>query len=224
MSDSMQIVEIIFLAMLAGFVALRLVSVLGRRTGHEKPATDGFPGAEQAKPSVSAPPVADLPRAQPLKLPADIAPATRQALEAIAAADPRFEPVAFVDGARAAYKMILEAFWRGDIEPAKPFIADDVLDQFRRAIAARDAEGLSVENRLISINKAAIVDASLEGAMAEVTVRIDATLAAVTRDRAGTVVAGSASDPVETHDVWTFSRHTRSPDPNWLLIATDAEG
>ncbi|MEX6724785.1 Tim44/TimA family putative adaptor protein [Parapedomonas caeni] len=224
MSDSIQIVEIIFLAMLAGFVALRLVSVLGRRTGHEKPATDGFTGSEQAKPSLAPSPVNDLPRAAPLQLPPDLAPATRRALEDIAAVDPRFEPVPFVDGARAAYRMILEAFWQGNIESVKPFIADDVLDQFRRAIAAREAEGLSVDNRLVSINKVAITEASLQGAMAEVTVRVDATLSAVTRDRDGNVVAGSASAPVETHDVWTFSRHTRSPDPNWLLIATDAEG
>lgn len=222
MSDGMQIIEIVFLAMLAGFVALRLVSVLGRRTGNEKPVTDMFQGSDRTKQDVPGAPNAEPARPAVLRLPADISPQTRAGLEAIAEADGGFDAQGFVDGARAAYRMILEAFWNDNLDSVKPFVADHVLDQFRRAIEARKAEGLTLDNRLIAIDRAVLSEAHLAGAMAEVTVRFEATLAAVTRNRDGVVVAGSESDAVKTHDIWTFSRHTRSPDPNWLLTATDA--
>lgn len=221
MSDSMQIIEIVFLAMLAGFVALRLVSVLGRRTGNEKPAGDMVSGSETARDNAPATAPDRPPHGTVLHMPSDINAQTRQGLEDIAEADGSFDAQQFLEGARAAYRMILEAFWNDDLDSVKPFVADHVLDQFRRAIDARKAEGLVLDNRLISIDRSALVDATLSAAMAEVTVRFDATLAAVTRDRDGRVIAGSETDAVKTHDVWTFSRHTRSPDPNWLLTATD---
>lgn len=220
MSDSTQIIEIVFLAMLAGFIALRLVSVLGRRTGNEKPAADVVSTPEASGPNAGADARKDGGGAV-LHLPSDISPQTREQLQRIAEADGQFDARSFMDGAREAYRMILEAFWNDTLDSVKPFVADHVLDQFRRAIDARKAEGLTLDNRLISIDRAALVDANLSGAMAEVTVRFDATLAAVTRDRDGRVIAGSETDAVKTHDVWTFSRHTRSPDPNWLLTATD---
>jgi len=221
MSDSMQIIEIVFLAMLAGFVALRLVSVLGRRTGNEKPAGDMVSGSDSARDNAPAG-APDPQRGAVLHMPSDISAQTRQGLEDIAQADGRFDAQQFLEGSRAAYRMILEAFWNDDLDSVKPFVADHVLEQFRRAIDARKAEGLVLDNRLISIDRSALVDATLSAAMAEVTVRFDATLAAVTRDSEGKVIAGSETDAVKTHDVWTFSRHTRSPDPNWLLTATDS--
>lgn len=220
MSDSMQIIEIVFLAMLAGFVALRLVSVLGRRTGNEKPAGDMVSDSETARDNAPAG-TPDQQRGTVLHMPSDVSPQTRQGLQEIAEADGSFDAQQFLEGSRAAYRMILEAFWNDDLDSVKPFVADHVLDQFRRAIDARKAEGLVLDNRLISVDRSALVDATLSSAMAEVTVRFDATLAAVTRDRDGRVIAGSETDAVKTHDVWTFSRHTRSPDPNWLLTATD---
>ncbi|MCH8684023.1 Tim44/TimA family putative adaptor protein [Pedomonas mirosovicensis] len=221
MSDSTQIIEIVFLAMLAGFVALRLVSVLGRRTGNEKPATDVVSGSDTAGADNGNANARTEPRGAALHLPSDISAETREGLQQIAEADGQFDARMFMEGSRAAYRMILEAFWGDDLDSVKPFVADHVLEQFRRAIDARKAEGLVLDNRLISIDRAAMVEATLSGAMAEVTVRFDATLAAVTRDRDGKVIAGSETDAVKTHDIWTFSRHTRSPDPNWLLTATD---
>jgi predicted lipid-binding transport protein (Tim44 family) len=221
MSDSGWWIEIAFLAMLAGFIALRLVSVLGRRTGHEKPVGDAFQGG---RPEVAQPsPAVDLRPRAPVEIPADADPASRDALQAIADADPGFEPNRFVDGAKAAYRMILESFWKGDDKALDDLVSDDVSLQFRRAIEAREADGLTFENKLIRVERATIVAARLAGMMAEVTVRFDADIVAVTRDRDGAVVAGSTSDAVQTHDVWTFSRHLGTADPNWLLIETDAE-
>jgi predicted lipid-binding transport protein (Tim44 family) len=223
MGDSSGLIEIVVLAMLAGFIALRLVSVLGRRTGHEEPAGEVVrrsPAEQQTPPRTGS---YDLPPAAPLDLPADMSPALKESLNAIAAADPTFDPPRFAEGAKAAYRMVLEAFWKGDAEALRDLVSDDIADQFAEAIAAREAEGLTLENRLVSLEKVEIVAARLHGAMAEVTLRFDADLVAVTRDKAGNVVSGSLSDAVQSHDVWTFSRHTGAADPNWLLIDTDED-
>ena len=222
MSDSSWWVEIVFLAMLAGFIALRLVAVLGRRTGHEPTPGEGFGGG---RPEIARP-VGGLVDAAPtasFELPSDISPELREPLQAIAKADPRFDPAGFVGGAKGAYRMILEAFWGGDLKALDGLVSDEIAAQFRQAVDARKEQGLRLENKLLRIERATIVGARMQNAMAEVTVRFDADLSAVTRDAEGRVVAGSTSDAVQTHDVWTFSRHTGSTDPNWLLIDTDDE-
>jgi predicted lipid-binding transport protein (Tim44 family) len=117
--------------------------------------------------------------------------------------------------------MILEAFWKGDEADLAELVSDDLLASFRAAIADRTERGLKVENRLLEVDAVRIVGAQMNGSMAEVTVRFDAEILAVTRDAAGALVEGDASASVETHDVWTFSRHVTSPDPAWLLVGTD---
>ena len=215
-------VEIIFLAMLAGFIALRLVSVLGRRTGPERPLGEGLVGAA-GEVSKRGGQVIDLVSRQPLELPGDASAEVKAALAAIAQADRSFNPARFADGAKAAYRMILTAYWSGDIAEVEPFISDEVADQFRAAIAERAAEGLRIDNRIERIDSAQIVQAQLDGTMAEVTLRFGARIIGATRDADGRVVAGTPAEAIETHDEWTFRRHVTSPDPNWLLVATDAD-
>ena len=220
MSDSGWWIEIVFLAMLAGFIALRLVSVLGRRTD-ENPVGDNFTAA---RPEVARPAIA--PEVRPrgsFEVPADIDPALRAPLTEIAEADPRFDAAQFLEGAKSAYQMILEAYWSGDKQALGELTSDEVADQFGQAIDARAADGVTLENRVVRVEKATIKDAKLAGRMAEITVRFDADLALVTRDKDGNVIAGSTSDAVQTHDVWTFSRHVGTGDPNWLLIETDED-
>jgi predicted lipid-binding transport protein (Tim44 family) len=222
MGENNWLIEIVVLAMLAGFIALRLVSVLGKRTGHEEPVGD----IVRRSPAEALPPAAatsDAPPAPPLDLPADMDAGLREALGAIAAADPGFAPARFTEGAKAAYRIILEAFWQGDNDALREFVSDDVADEFAAAIEARVGEGLRLDNRLVGVDRAEIVSARLRGAMAEISVRFDARLKAATRDRSGAIVAGSPTETVATHDVWTFSRHTGSTDPNWLLIETDTD-
>lgn len=211
MSEGGTWIEIVLLAMLAGFIGLRLVSVLGRRTGHERPIGEPFrPG--QAEVSAPAGTVIDAPARVALEFPAETPAETRTALQAIAAADPRFDPARFLGGARAAYKMILEAFWAGDAAAMDGLVSDEVLLQFKRAIAARAEAGTVYSNRLAGIDGATISAARMVGQMAEVTVRFDARIA-----------GDDAGEATPTQDVWTFSRHVGSVDPNWLLIATDDE-
>ena len=117
--------------------------------------------------------------------------------------------------------MILESFWKGDGEDLTYLVGDDVRASFAEAIAAREAAGHRLDNRLVQIERAFIEDARLDGLVASITVRFDADIAAVTRNEAGEVVAGSMSDAVDTHDVWTFRRTLGGDDPNWLLVETD---
>ena len=216
------LVEIIILAMIAGFVALRLYSVLGRRTGHEQPLgqpVDTRPrnAAAQVSPRAEQ-------RGEVVSLsPAMVDPGATEGLRAIVAADPDFDVGRFLEGAKLAYGMVLDAFWKGDPDALQPLTDDNVAQDFIAAIEQRKAEGLTLENRLVRIEQARIVDAALNNRMAVVTVRFDADIVAVSRDRDGNIVAGSTSDAVGTHDVWTFSRHVGMADPNWLLVATDDE-
>lgn len=211
-------VEIVLLAMVALFVGLRLYAVLGRRTGHEQqPVTrpETVPGAET---------VAPLPDAAPER--ADASPnvyedGAASGVRAIVAADPSFDVAAFLEGAQAAYRMVLEAFWKGDKEGLAFLASDDVGASFAQAIEQREAEGHVLDNRLIRVDRAIIEEAELAGRVASIRVRFDADIAAITRNREGEVIAGSLSDAVETHDAWTFRRTLGSDDPNWLLVETD---
>jgi len=215
------IVEIVILAMIAAFLGLRLYSVLGRRAEHEEePVPTRFErsGGNNA-PRAVAPPVTELPRTQ--REIAGFPPAVEQGLREISAADRRFDLLTFLEGAKAAYGMILEAFWRGDKDDLRELCDDDVYASFAAAIDARVAAGEVLENRLVRIEDTAVQAASLEGRTARITVRFNADVASVTRDRDGNVIAGSLDDAVESDDIWTFAREVNASEPDWLLDETD---
>ncbi|WP_340314701.1 Tim44/TimA family putative adaptor protein [Rhizorhabdus argentea] len=210
---------IVILAMVFLFVAFRLWSVLGRRTGHEqtiaRPA-EAAPaplGAGRSLPDSSTP---ALPARSPV-----VEARAEAGVRAISIADGGFDAGHFLEGARSAYRMILEAYWRGDEDSLRRLTDDGVYEAFSGAIAERRAAGQVLDNRLVSIESAVIEQARLAGQTASVTVRFEADIAAVTRDTEGNVIAGSLTDAVPTHDVWTFSRNVRSDDPNWILVETD---
>ena len=223
-------VEVVILAMIAAFLGLRLYSVLGRRAEHEEEPIQGrFEGkpdgatgaprtAAQRLPERGVPQVAAVPR--PREIPG-VLPAAERGLREIAAADRRFDALVFLQGARSAYRMVLEAFWKGDKEALAQLCDGDVYESFAGAIDARLAAGETVANRLIRIEDVAVVDASLQDKLARITVRFTADIAALTRDSAGTVIAGSLDDAVEARDLWTFSRMVNAAAPDWLLDETD---
>lgn len=219
---SNELTVIIILALVALFIGLRLYSVLGERTGHEqqpilKPAD---PDARVERPTA---PVAPTP--QPAADSGDLAylPTAGPGVRALLAADPTFDVARFLDGAQAAYRMILEAFWAGELDKVRTHVDDHVFDAFKSSIDQRHSEGLVLDNRLVHIDQALISAAALEQTVAFVTVRFEADIAAVTRNKDGEVVAGSMSDAVQTRDLWTFRRDVASRDPNWLLVETDEE-
>ncbi|HEX8668091.1 MAG TPA: Tim44/TimA family putative adaptor protein [Allosphingosinicella sp.] len=212
-------VEIVLLAMIALFVGLRLYSVLGRRTGHEQQPI--LRPAETAPAGEAAAPAPDISQERPEATGLVYEPAATNGIRAIVSADPQFDVARFLEGAQSAYRMILEAFWKGDRTELRHLVGGHVLATFEEAIAERESAGHRLENRLVTIERAVIEDARLTGRTAEIDVRFDADIAAVTRDREGTLIAGTLSDAIPTHDVWTFRRTLGSDDPNWMLVETD---
>lgn len=217
-----ELTVIIILALVALFIGLRLYSVLGERTGHEqqpilKPAD---PDARVEPRPVHAPATP-----QPQTDSGELAylPTAGPGVRALLAADPTFDVARFLEGAQHAYRMILEAFWAGELDDVRPHVDDNVYKAFASSVKQRADEGLVLDNRLVAIERALIAAASLEHTVAFVTVRFEADIAAVTRNKDGEVVAGSMSDAVQTRDLWTFRRDIASRDPNWLLVETDEE-
>ena len=211
-------VGIVLLAMIALFVGLRLYAVLGQRTGHEQRPVKS-PEAS-ASPEL-APPAPESKAPAPESTGLAFEQGAAAGIRAIISADSSFDVARFLEGAQAAYKMILEAFWKGDRDALTHLVGDQVRTAFDTEIAEREAAGHKLDNRLVAIERAAIEDARLAGRNAEIDVRFDAFVVAVTRNAEGELVEGSLSDAIPTHDVWTFRRTLGSDDPNWMLVETD---
>ena len=231
------IYTIVFLAV-AVFIFLRLRSVLGQRTGRERPPYDPFsrdpvrgaakdaakdnvvtlPG-RPVEPATMAEPVAPADRWKGI---AETGSATATGLDAIVASDPEFDPKHFIAGARAAYEMVVTAYAEGDRRTLKNLLSRDVYEGFDAAIAEREKRGEKAESRFVSIDTAEIVGAEMRPKSAQVTVRFVSQLISVTRDKNGVVIDGNPEKVTEVTDVWTFARDISSRDPNWKLIATEA--
>jgi predicted lipid-binding transport protein (Tim44 family) len=214
---------IVILALVALFIGLRLYSVLGERTGHEQPILKpADPEADtRLEPRVATRAAAPVMPSEPDEL--AYLPTAGPGVRALLAADTSFDVARFLEGSKAAYRLILEAFWKGDLAAMKPFVDAHIYDTFAAAVEQRTKDGLVLDNRLVAIEQALIAGAELDRSVALVTVRFEADIAAVTRNAAGEVVAGSLSDAVQTRDRWTFRRDVSSRDPNWLLVETDEE-
>ena len=210
-------VEIILLAMVAVFVGLRLFSVLGQRTGHEQEPP--MPRSVETSPNLT--PVPDIASSAEEETDGLVAPFASAGIRKISSADSRFEINEFLIGAQAAYRMILEAFWKGDRDNLAHLVSDEVLASFNAAIDAREEQGHVLDNRLVMIERTRIEKAEYRSDIARITVRFDADIAGVTRDKNGKVIAGSLSDAVQLRDIWSFERNVRDADPNWLLAETD---
>jgi predicted lipid-binding transport protein (Tim44 family) len=236
MRDVFDIYTIIFLA-LAVFIFLRLRSVLGQRTGRERPPYDPYSAREPVRPAPEK--VVTLPKRPPeaaAQKPVEepVAPGERwkgvaepgsalaAGLDGIAGADASFDPKHFITGARAAYEMIVNAYAEGDRRTLKNLLAREVYDGFEGAITEREKKGQTVENRFVSIDEAEITHAEVRGRTAQLTVRFHSKLVSATRDKNGNVVDGSADKVTDVTDIWTFARDTSSRDPNWKLVATEA--
>lgn len=218
---------IIILAAIAAFLGFRLYTLLGKRTGHEQepmmPRKEARPEGRTVPPTLRPNMEEELQSPNSGYIPTELLfePRAERGLRDIMNADHSFNVAPFLDGAKSAYRMILEAYWKGDHETLRSLSDDDSYAAFAEAIEDREARGETLDNRLVTINRIVITDADLYRGLARLTVRIDADIAAVTRDADGNVLAGSLTDAVETHDIWTFSRDLSSRDPNWKLDETD---
>jgi len=227
----------IFFLIAAVIIFYQLRSVLGKRTGHERPPFDPYsarvPGKE-AEAGVSDNIVA-LPKRLKRKGEEDVsryeeidriaAPGTpvNDGLRAIKDADASFQVASFLDGAKLAYEMIVMAFADGDRKTLKNLLSREVYRGFEEAIAAREQRNERVQSSFVGISKADIVSAGVRDSEAQVTIRFISELISATLDRSGTVIDGDPETVAEVKDVWTFARDIRSRDPNWKLVATEAE-
>jgi predicted lipid-binding transport protein (Tim44 family) len=226
---------------LAVFILFKLRSVLGKRTGNERPPFDPYSKPEQTGDRSTAngqDNVIPLPNQTGQEIEADedrgpgggvvidkVAPAgsaLNSALKQILSVDRSFEPEPFLQGARAAYEMIVMAFADGDKKALKNLLSRDVYEGFVAAIDDREKRGETIDSTFVGIDKAEIVEAALKGSTAQVTVKIHSQLISATRDKAGEIVDGDPSKVTEVVDIWTFARDTSSRDPNWKLVATES--
>ena len=250
MSDGFQFYDIIFFALIAIFIILRLRGVLGRRTGqHRQRHPDRFARTETDKPAeenqgqgeiVQLPDRSRPVREAPQDAPVDPAPprpirapkmeaapeqddavgGLRAGVEQIRRADHEFSPRRFATGAQAAFEMVVEAFAKGDTATLRPLLGDDVYDEFAAAIRDRMAEGHVQETTIVALDAAEIISAEMRASTARVTVKFVSQQINVVRDEDGEEVGGDPSLIERVTDIWTFARNTRSSDPNWALIET----
>jgi predicted lipid-binding transport protein (Tim44 family) len=216
-----QYFDIILFAMVAGFLVLRLRSVLGRRTGNERrrdlfprraaPASDNVTTLVEPDKRIARA-VGDAPAADVIA----------EGLNRIRRADSSFDPANFIEGARTAFELIVAAFAKGDKAELRPLLSDEVFHRFAMAIDERTNAKETLETQIEKLDKVDIVEAELAGPTAQVALKLVSHQINVTRAMDGSIVDGAPGQPVEKTDYWTFARDTRSNDPNWVLVATSS--
>lgn len=229
MGGDFQFFDIIILAMIAGFLVLRLRRVLGRRDGHEGNYPDPFKEApENDKDTHDEDNVVQLPdRSRDDNAPDPLADyddddPVAAGLTQIRIADPSFDPNMFIEGSKVAFEMVLNAFAGGDRKTLKGLLSPDVYRNFEEAMSERERAGEVLEDTLVGIRSAKILEASMDGNQALVTVKYTSEQISALRDAEGNVIDGNPNEVIDVTDFWTFSRDTRSSDPNWTLVGTES--
>lgn len=223
-------IDIIFFAMVAAFLVLRLRSVLGRRTGseqrrpdpfHPRPADTGDKAGDKTGDVVALPDRSARSAGETAEMAAGAKGTPLEAgLTQIAVADPNFTPQGFLDGAKVAFEMIVQAFAKGDRKALRQLLNDAVFESFSAAIKAREDAKQSHQTTLVGVKSVDIIEARMEGRTALVTVKFVSEQINVTRDKDGRVTEGDPNHVAEITDIWTFARNTRAHDPNWTLVET----
>ena len=224
MNGGFEYFDIILFAMIAAFLVYRLGSVLGKRTGHERQGREPFgrvggkeaSGSEAGNDNVVTMPTREI--AQEEEEPDTPLGA---AITQIKLADSTFTRTSFLDGARAAFEMVITAFALGDMKTLRSLLSSDVYENFADAIKTRERANQTRETTLVGIDVAEIIEAKLEDMRyANVTVKFVSQQVNATRDEENNVVDGDPNAIEKVTDIWTFRRDTRTSDPNWQLVAT----
>ncbi len=225
-----QFFDIVLFAMIAGFLILRLRSVLGKRTGQERQRPDPF--GPRSRKSGDANASQQRPEDKVIELPDHTSPKSADAaapssddplaagLTQVRIADPAFDSATFLEGAKYAFETIIGAFAKGDAAALRPLLNNSVYADFAAAIDERKKAGHTLETTLVGVKSADVLEARVEGRVAFVTVKFVTEQVNVTRDSAGNVVEGDAARVLPVTDIWTFARNTRARDPNWTLVET----
>lgn len=211
-------VDLVLFGMIAAFLVLRLRSILGRRTGFERPPAQPYqppqragngPVIEGRAEAVNPPSSGTVPEpGSPIG----------QTLGRMRSVDRSFDPASFLGGAEQAFRIVVNAFAKGERDEFRPLVSDEVFRAFDQAIAERSAAGQSQTSEVKSVEAATIEEAALRDSVAQITVRFVSDQVSITRDKGGEIVAGTDS-VTEITDVWTFERDLSSRDPTWRLVA-----
>jgi predicted lipid-binding transport protein (Tim44 family) len=233
--EGFQLWDILLFGAIAVFILLRLRNTLGTRPddsdeqdeargdmwsarfGGEKPQDAGLndddnviqlPGSEFQEQT----PESSLEDDFPMEIVAGV--------NQIRLSDPRFDLEQFLDGAAAAYEMVINAFAGEDYATLRQLLADNIYDDFGAAIRDREQRGETLETTLVTIHDVEPIEVRMDGRQAEVTIKFTAEMTNVVKDPHGDIISGSDEIADEVIDIWTFSRDVQSKDPNWPLIAT----
>lgn len=222
-------IVLVIALVIAVVVFLQLRSVLGKRTGFERPPFDPYSRQPEKAEEKEIETVVALPK-QEIKASDDfsdidaIAPEESElnkGLRHIRKVDPAFSPKSFLDGARVAYEMVVTAFAKGDKKTLKLLLSDDVYQGFSDAIDERDKKGENIKFTFVGIDKIEIVSALIQESYAQLTVRVDSEIISATYDKNDNLVDGNSQTIAEIRDIWTFARDVKSRDPNWKVIGTE---
>tara|TARA_B100000575_G_scaffold231325_1_gene192442 strand:- start:523 stop:1110 length:588 start_codon:yes stop_codon:yes gene_type:complete len=195
MSYSFEYIDIILLAMIAGFIFLRLRGILGKKTGFEEDINSSFP--HEAPPSN---PAVDL---------------NSDTFDENAKKE-------FVKGAKIAYETIITSFANGKLREIKSLLDKSVYQQFEEAIKDRDAKNLLSETTFIGINSAEVKVHEQNKNMLEVTIEFVSEIISCVKDKDNKVISGDPEKVKKVLDTWKFTKDSKSSNPNWLLIDTQA--
>ena len=202
MSEAFQYIDILILAIIAGIVLLRLRSVLGRRTGHEKTDKTSY--------NYETPQTSKEEKVIPIE------PKTSSS----AREDGWFNNDDFLRGAANAYETIVTNFENGNKDALKPLLSDDVLNSFSTVIDERNSKNETVEFNFIGIEKSEIVHKDLKKNPMEVTVRFISEMITCIKNNKDEVISGSLNQVQKITDVWTFEKIKDKKSSNWMLTAT----
>ena len=194
MNYSFEYIDIILLAMIAGFIFLRLRGILGKKTGHEENLDSSFSH--------------DLPTKEILKNKLNLSNFDQEAKEN------------FLKGAKIAYETIIIAFASGNLKNIRSLLGKKVFDQFKEAVKIRENEGHISETTFIGVNSASIKEHKKINNILEVTVDFVSEIISCIKDKNNKILSGDTNKVKKVFDTWKFSKDPRSSNPNWLLIDT----
>ena len=223
--------DILILALVAGFILLRLRSILGEDSGFDGRGDqqDGAGPLSRPKTDKVLPlrpgdmPPLDLDKAKASKdkdLVKELPNFLQEKIEDIKKIEPGFDLSEFIGGAKGAFEMVLKAFNENDHETLKYLLADDIEDMFvEEAEKMANAETKS-ETTLVSIAEATVEDVELKKKHASITLKIVSEQIYVERDDDDNIISGDASQVERVEDEWTFERDLGANSPNWIVSAT----
>lgn len=195
MSYSFEYIDIILLAMIAGFIFLRLRGILGKKTGFEEDVASNF-------------------SQETTEIKTQIKPNSETFDE-----NAKQE---FLKGAKIAYETIITNFSKGQLKDIKSLLDKNIYNQFDEAIRDRKTKNILSETTFIGINSAEIKEHQHNKNMLEVTVEFVSEIISCIKDKENKIISGDPEKVKKVHDIWKFSKDSRSNNPNWFLIDTQA--